>query len=141
MVAHPKCSCTRASLKELAKVSEGLGHPVTTYVLFLRPEGVADDWSHSDLWSLAEAIPGVHVLEDRGGAEAEIFGAQTSGQVILYSPTGDLLFRGGITGSRGHEGDNLGESSLVSILRNGVAPEAQSSVFGCRLQAANARNQ
>jgi hypothetical protein len=51
----------------------------------------------------------------------------------LYAPTGKLLFSGGITASRGHEGDNVGRSAIVSFILNGHAPVNHTPVFGCSL--------
>ena len=38
------------------------------------------------------------------------------GQTLLYDAGGTLIFSGGITGSRGHAGDNAGEAALVALL-------------------------
>jgi hypothetical protein len=46
-----------------------------------------------------------------------------------------LIFSGGITGSRGHAGDNAGEMTLVSLLTRGQADRSGTSVFGCPLFA------
>jgi hypothetical protein len=76
------------------------------------------------------------MVRDRGGVEAKRFGARTSGEVLLYSAVGRLLFFGGITGSRGHEGDNYGLTSLASFLTatpSESAVTAGSPVFGCAL--------
>ena len=63
--------------------------------------------------------------------EAERFGAETSGHTFLFDPSGRLLFNGGITASRGHSGDNAGESSIVSLINNHTAKIGQTFVFGC----------
>ena len=42
-------------------------------------------------------IPGVTTIVDRDGTQASLFGAETSGQVVLYDSHGELKFRGGIT--------------------------------------------
>ena len=59
------------------------------------------------------------MLRDDDGAEARRFGAETSGQTLLYDEHGALLFSGGITGARGHAGDNAGRASLVALLNRG----------------------
>jgi hypothetical protein len=104
-------------------------------VLVLRPEGVADGWERTDLWDSAAAIPGVSVASDAGGAESRRFCAATSGQALLYAADGRLLFAGGITESRGHQGDNAGRSAVASHVL-GSGPPAQPSrtpVYGCPL--------
>jgi len=74
----------------------------------------------------------VHVLRDEDGAEAARFGAATSGTVALYRD-GKLLFNGGITPARGHEGDSFGKERLVSLLTTGKADRNDAPVFGCSL--------
>jgi hypothetical protein len=141
MLAHPHCPCTRASIGELALLMAHSQGRVTAYVLFLKPAGFSDDWEKTDLWHSAASIPGVKVMIDDGGAEARRFHAATSGQTMLYDAEGRLLFSGGITGSRGHAGDNAGRSAIVSLLNTGAAERAETFVFGCRLFGANSECQ
>jgi hypothetical protein len=78
-------------------------------------------------------MPGVNVHEDVDGATARLFGAETSGFVVLYDPRGKLLFKGGITSSRGHAGDNLGEDTIASLLAGQIARSTRTPVYGCSL--------
>jgi len=133
MIAHPRCSCTRASLSELALLTTRLGDRVRTYVLFVRPEGEGESWDDTAIRDRAESLAGVDVVRDDGGREAARLGAATSGQTYLYAPDGRLLFAGGITPMRGHEGDNLGRRRIVAIVESGRADRAGSEVFGCGL--------
>ncbi len=134
MFAHPRCSCTRASLAELSQLiarHRGLFH---AKVLFAQPEGAGESWLRSDTLESARRLAGVEVRIDAAGFEARQFGSATSGQVLLYSSAGRLLFSGGITASRGHEGDNLGRARVAALIR-GDAPDRQvSPVFGCALE-------
>lgn len=132
LFGHPQCPCTRATVAELSRLMGRYGDRMDAWVLFATPSGAADDFSHSDLWSSAERIPGVRVLRDEGGAEAARFGAATSGTVALYRD-GKLLFHGGITPARGHEGDSFGKERLVSLLTTGKADRDDAPVFGCSL--------
>jgi hypothetical protein len=141
MLAHPHCPCTRASIGELALLMAHSQGRVTAYVLFLKPQGFSDEWEKTDLWQSAASIPGVNVLIDDGGAEARRFHAATSGQTMLYDADGRLLFSGGITGSRGHAGDNAGRSAIVSLVNTGAAERDKTSVFGCRLFGENSECQ
>jgi hypothetical protein len=133
VLAHPQCSCTRASLDELAEALARATIQPKTYVLFLKPEGMSDDWAHSDLWRKAAALPGVTVVRDDNGAEARRFGVSTSGQTLLYDKAGALLFSGGITGARAHRGDNDGRRAIVDLLNRGSSGRAATNVFGCPL--------
>jgi CBS domain-containing protein len=141
MLAHPQCPCSRASVGELARLMAQTQGRVTAYVLFLKPADAADDWEKTDLWKSAASIPGVNVVADDDGVEARCFHAETSGQTVLYDAAGRLLFSGGITGSRGHSGDNAGRSAIVSHLNTGEAERAETFVFGCPLFGTHAECQ
>jgi hypothetical protein len=133
MLVHPQCPCSRASVGELALVMARAQGVVDAHVLFYRPAGVSSNWHETDLWSAAAAIPGVDVAVDEDGAEADRFGVATSGHTLLYDDRGQLQFSGGITGSRGHSGDNAGRSAIVSLLLHHAAERRSTSVFGCSL--------
>ena len=133
LLAHPKCPCTRATIGELAILMAHCQGKVSAYVLFYKPAGFPESWEQTDLWQSAAAIPGVTVLADDSGVEAKRFGAATSGQAMLYSETGKLLFAGGITGSRGHSGDNPGRNAIVSLILNGSSDSSTTAVYGCDL--------
>lgn len=133
ILAHPHCPCTRATIGELAAIMAHSQGRLTAYVLFVKPAGFPDDWDKSDLWQSAGSIPGVSVVIDDEGAEAVRFHAATSGQSLLYDAGGSLLFSGGITASRGHYGDNAGQSAIVSFVNSGAAERTESVVFGCPL--------
>jgi hypothetical protein len=133
LLAHPQCSCTRATLAELAEVLARAERPPKTYVLFLKPFGSARDWEKTDLWRTAAGLPHVTVMRDDDGMEAARFGALTSGQAVLYDERGMLLFSGGITGARAHAGDNSGRASLVALLNHQSTASTWTSVFGCPL--------
>jgi hypothetical protein len=134
MFVHPQCPCSRSSLGELAKVMARRGDRVQAYVAFFDPSTQPQCWTHTDLWTAAQAIPGVTVLGDSDGALANHFHVITSGQVLLYNSSGRLLFTGGITDSRGHFGDNIGEDTIVSFLSDKpptIALPAATPVYGC----------
>jgi hypothetical protein len=122
LLAHPQCSCTRASLDELGEALARAHTRPKTYVLFLKPEGFGNGWEQTDSWRMAAALPDVTVVRDDSGHEAQRFGAATSGQTLLYDADGTLRFSGGITAARGHAGDNAGRSELVSLLNRGQSP-------------------
>ena len=133
MLAHPHCTCTRASLAELAEAIARTRTPPRTYVVFMMPKGFSDGWEQTDLWRTAAALPGVTVVRDDDGREARQFGAATSGQTLLYDERGVMVFGGGVTGSRAHAGDNVGRQSLVALLNHEAAARDATRVFGCPL--------
>jgi hypothetical protein len=48
---------------------------------------------------------------------------------LLFASNGNLLFNGGITGSRGHAGDN----AIISLVNNQEPARTRTLVFGCAL--------
>lgn len=132
---HPKCACTTATLAELAKLKTQTGDKLAAEVF------IAVDESESETEiAAAEARVRAHgpllIERDYQGAIAKKFGAETSGQTYLYSPAGELLFQGGITESRGHEGDNLGTREILRLVEQKNQQEKLFGfipTFGCKL--------
>jgi hypothetical protein len=137
MFVHPRCPCTRASLHELLVLATHSSGKMKAIIVFLNPVGFPHDWEKTDLWKTAASIPGTRCFSDSGGKETARFQARVSGETLVYDATGKLLFHGGITGSRGHEGDNVGRSVIESILAGDMVACRQTQVFGCSLRERN----
>ncbi len=133
LFVHPRCPCSKASLAELERILPTCGNRVTAHVLVFRPSRATRDWERTDLWDQAAAIPGVTVWTDRGGVEAKRFGAATSGLVLVYDALGTLMFQGGITPSRGHQGDNHGSTAVMCLIASSRIRETSTPIFGCPL--------
>jgi hypothetical protein len=131
--AHPKCPCTRASLRELSRLMTDASGKLQAYVVFSKPKDESEEWTATDLRTSAEAIPNVRVLIDEDERETEIFNAQTSGLTLLYDRDGNLRFDGGITAARGHEGDNAGSRAIFEIITEDAFKTTETAVFGCPL--------
>ncbi len=132
MFLHPQCSCSRASLHELeVLLARAAGRIAVTAVMAPDPDPASG--AGSALSNQARALRGVDVVSDERGDAASVFGAQVSGQVLVYEPSGALAFSGGITSARGHEGDNDGLDVAVAIALGRVAAGRQTPVFGCLL--------
>jgi hypothetical protein len=141
MLVHPRCPCTRASIGELAQlIARTKALPVDTYVLFWKPKTGGADWGDTELRRSAAQIPGVHIVTDIDGREARLFGAETSGHTELFDPSGNRVFSGGITASRGHAGDNPGETAIESLIKSQSAKNNSTLVFGCSLTAHPTKN-
>jgi hypothetical protein len=134
MFAHPHCPCSSASIGELNRLLTRCEGPADVHILFIRPQGVTDGWTETSLRKSAEAIPGATVQLDPLGEEARRFGAESSGYVVLYNSEGHLLFSGGITGARGHAGDNAGENLVIAGVNGQKFYLKHTPVFGCSLQ-------
>jgi len=132
---HPECPCSRASLAELARLQSSWGEKLDTVVEVFAPDSMPKSWSQGDLYHQAINIPHVKVELDRNGNMARNFHVFTSGQVLLYSKDGCLVFSGGLTASRGHEGENAGTDAINSYLKTGRVPVSTTPVFGCAIGA------
>jgi hypothetical protein len=132
--AHPACPCTRASVSELARLMATAARGVRAVALVSVPDGAPSGWTDTGVMRDLAAIPGVQVELDHGDAEATRFGVATSGQVLLYDGRGRLSFHGGVTGARGHAGDNACRDALARAL-DGAAGVRDAPVFGCELGA------
>lgn len=133
MIVHPRCACSRASIAELAELMARTTARPRAYVAIVKPNGLPEDWDVTGIREAAMRIPGVKVVRDLDGLEARAFAAQTSGQTYLYGSDGRLIFSGGITASRGHAGENIGRTAILSLLNDQPAAIRTSSVFGCSL--------
>ena len=132
MLAHPRCPCTHASVAELHRLQATCGDKLQIIVAFCRPDA---SWSKTDLWKYAESIPQAQVLWDDGGHLARTFGAETSGHVVVHGAQGRLIMSGGITPSRGHEGDGPGRRAITAAVRhsNRAHETTRAPVYGCPL--------
>src|SRR4051812_19803066 len=136
MTMHPHCPCTRASVAELNNLMALLRRDnVKAYVLAVKPADFPDDWVDTESYRTARRIPGVELLVDVDGVESARFGARTSGQVLVFGPAGALMFAGGLTPDRGHQGDSAGRHRILSLVKTGTADAKNSLVFGCPLGA------
>lgn len=106
---------------------------MTTYVVFIASKDNKLDWFESESVRQARALPGVRVVLDYSGDAERGFHVLTSGTTLLYDRKGTLVFQGGITGSRGHSGDNAGRSAVVALVNGTRVPAAKTAVFGCSL--------
>jgi hypothetical protein len=131
MVVHPKCPCSRASFSELVKVMTRAVAPMRVAVLFYKPAEEPETWVEGSLYSAAKTIPGLQVLSDPDGKWAAQLGAIASGHVFLFSKQGSLLFNGGITAGRGHEGENPGSEAILALLSGGAPGFPSTRTFGC----------
>ena len=138
MLLHPQCSCSHASIAELARVMAHAPPSTRAVALFVLLDDSDESWRESSLWDQATRIDNVSVFADEGGVEAARFGAATSGQVLAYDAQGVLRFAGGITPSRAHEGDSTGRAQLLELLSHwesgGPSNMHESEVFGCPLE-------
>ncbi|TMA88172.1 MAG: RedB protein [Deltaproteobacteria bacterium] len=135
LAAHPHCPCTRASLTELDRLLVRAGGRLQAVVLFVKPRGAPEGWEDTDLWRRVAAMPAARPLLDVDGVEAHRFRALTSGQTLVYDQEGNLLFSGGITSARGHEGNSVGRGLILAALDGARLEHPTAPVFGCALDS------
>jgi hypothetical protein len=132
MLVHPHCSCSRASLSELAAIVEKAPRDLQTSVLVYRPHDAAPGWEDTDVYASARRLRNARVVLDDDGAEAAAFGGYTSGQTFLYDGDGRLRFAGGITSLRGHAGINRGRTDVLRIATK-HSGKGSHPVLGCAI--------
>jgi hypothetical protein len=137
MTLHPQCPCSRASLHELAELMARAQDRVAARVIVVDLAGSPKDWLWGELWKQAAAIPGVVTAVDQNGKDSQLLNATTSGDVIVFNAAGRLVFQGGITDGRGHEGDNAGLSAILALVDGAKPATQQTPVYGCSLTGKN----
>lgn len=130
---HPRCPCSSATLSELERALAWSKTPVGICAVFYSPANADTAWARTRLWNRMEELRPGCTMRDDAGREASVFGVASSGHVLLYDANGTLAFEGGITGSRGHEGDNSGCSTLTALLAGQQAGFESTPVYGCLL--------
>lgn len=130
--SHPHCPCTKASLRQLQRVLPMAIAPVDCCVIFVA-ESLQWKVEDSKLWQRAKQIKGVDLVKSEDLSEVHAFGASVSGEAFLFAPQGELLYHGGLTGSRGHEGDCDGSRTIAAYLAGGQSDITERPVFGCPL--------
>lgn len=138
MLVHPHCSCSRASVQELAEIVKNAPRDVETTVLVFRPHEMAAGWERTAVYDAAMRVRGVRVVLDTDAVEARAFGGFTSGQTFLYDAEGQLRFTGGITSLRGHAGINRGRVDILRIAAT-HSGSGKHPVFGCAITEAEGK--
>jgi len=132
MLIHPHCSCSRASIRELAEIIDAAPRTLRTFVFVYRPKDAAAGWEQTDVTRAAAVLRRTTLVIDEDGAMARRFGGITSGQTLLYDREGRLRYAGGVTSLRGHAGLNGGRVAVIR-LANTESGKATHPVFGCAI--------
>ncbi len=138
LAVHPRCPCTRATINELERTLARADEQPTIYALIFEPgpndpSHVDESFARTRIAERLGSFPGVVMIADPGSEIAKRFGALTSGHTLVYDTTGSLVFTGGLTPTRSHEGPNTGTASLVELLNGRSAIADQTPVYGCPL--------
>lgn len=131
--AHPKCPCTRATMSAIERLQRNVPGGFETQVVFFEPPDADPSWRRTGLWERAGRLREARVVPDPGGSLAADAGASVSGSVAVVDRDGRLLFWGGLTSSRSHEGDSAGSLAVQAILRGEQARTDRTPVYGCEI--------
>jgi hypothetical protein len=112
--ANPR-SCTKSNIEELNRLLAKCDGQVAAHILFFSPACRPAEWLMTDSWRRAKAMRGVGVHIDVDGALASQFGAEVPGEVLLYSPRGELIF-GCKMNEAMHADDDEGQAKLISCI-------------------------
>lgn len=134
---HPQCPCTVATLSELARLDAEIDSQLRPIFVLVCPESLQSEWANSALARRCQTIPDGRLIVDSDGQLAKRFEATTNGYCLLYCPIGRLLFQGGVTTARGHEGESLGRVALKQLLSGQPNSIDCAPVFGSELSQSN----
>lgn len=131
---HPGCSCSSASLSEFSRLmSQEMAEELTAEIVFMKTPKLENLFEENPLIKKASLVARTKISFDESGEEAKRFGAETSGMSYLYGDSGELLFSGGLTMARGHEGRSAGVAAIEEQLKNTSSNISRkvALVFGC----------
>lgn len=142
---HPQCPCSLSTFTELQKLLPKIQTRVQIVAVLVVPPGLADAWVNSRLSKLIAGTPNLLVIVDTDAQEAKLFGIRTSGHAILFDRHRGLQFSGGLTASRGHEGDNIGCAAIDRLINDPVyacwlRSPVETSIFGCPVTSCTKTN-
>jgi len=130
LVYHPHCPCTASTVRNLERISSALSiHPHVVAFAYC-PVGTSDSWIDSSITRQLVRM-GADVLVDRGGDYCSQLGTVTSGHILVYDDGMSLVFSGGITPGRGHEGTCPASSDLFQRVNGHSGETIQWPVYGC----------
>ena len=129
---HPKCTCSKATINNLGRLLDSMAVPPAVTVFAPSPLEDQKGWMSTELVKQARKKCG-NVVADTRGKIASAFGVRTSGHILVYNQKQDLAFSGGVTQSRGHEGECQPLTDLAKQISNAADGTNYCPVFGCTL--------
>lgn len=139
---HPHCPCTLATARNLERLRSAIKVPVSIHAYAFCPSAAAVQWIESETTRTLQGIEDLTVFPDYGGQKCREYGALTSGQVCVYSPAGQLVFSGGLSSGRGHEGENISTRHFIEQLNDQTKSNCiYQPVFGCHILPTSSHGQ
>ena len=130
---HPECRCSVATVSEMQRISDECGGQLRMVAIFADYETLPVAAEKCGLWKKAARVTGVQPILDSDGSLRSELKAATSGESFLFSPSGEIIYHGGITSARGHEGASSGGDAVITYYRKHLPSLATAPVFGCNL--------
>lgn len=132
VVLHSQCPCSLATVSNIQALPPAVLQSMRIQFVVSGP-----DARTSGVVENASLVPGATTESVTENEALRQFGAQTSGQSFLYDSAGQLVFSGGLTDSRGHEGPSLGIQAILDCVA-GRPCQPSLPVFGCAVQTPGA---
>ena len=126
---HPKCSCSRASLEQVAKLQAEFPKHFSTVLVVWQPATGDKSWGALPM-PVENRLAIDQIVWDRAGRIATQFDAHTSGQTYIYNPDGRLRFAGGVTSVRASAIPGPALAMLEAVFSAKSGP-TYLPVFGC----------
>lgn len=136
---HPMCACSRATVENPREIA-GSDHHARLIAVVWTPSS-QPEWKNSESVKRLREIQKVELVFDESKREFDLFDVKTSGQSFLFASDGSLIFKGGLTESRGHLGPSRGSEFVKRTVANTDVDTKKhafiSSVFGCETNEGN----
>ena len=133
MAIHPMCPCSNASATELQRLLAHSTEKIRCTILAYTTAQTGTKWLQSQLIARFQSTPSTTVVSDVDGRIASQYRMAYSGATVLIRPDGTMAYWGGITPSRGHEGDNFGVDSILYAIEHDTKGIIEGPVYGCSI--------
>lgn len=127
---HPHCPCTMSTARMFSRIENSIATNPKVVAVAYCPKDESTTWIDSRITEVFRKLSAT-VIADRGAVVAQKFGVETSGHVLVYQASGRLVFDGGITPGRGHEGDCPASRNLIQKVSAHSGQLDQWPVYGC----------
>lgn len=134
---HPKCPCTQATVRCLERLAASFASQPRIIAYAYVPSKEAESWVESATTGKLRTLGNVTVIADRDAEVCRRFDVSTSGHVLVYNKNGELKFSGGITPSRGHEGDCASGTAFLATVNGNSDAKESCPVYGCAIVQSN----
>ncbi|MCC9601701.1 hypothetical protein LOC67_14170 [Stieleria sp. JC731] len=130
---QPGCPCTVAAARNLQRISPLLDPHPDILAFAYQPDNAPSNWLKKRSTETLNRITSTKVIIDTNGKIAGSLGVKTSGHCIVYSKARGVIFSGGLTPLRGHEGTGPSLTQFTHCINDQDEPFTEWPVFGCSI--------